>query len=176
MKFFKVIVALILISSASNAQEVFDLAYNAAGMAEIEKLFKENVKPGGEMVFTHVPRGLIISIDENVFFKPGHEKIRCGGLEVLNEIAGVLHQSDKSCVIEGHTESANPEISSYKNNWELSLARANNITMYLMRCSKVSPERLFPIGYGDFVPFMDRDKKEMDNRIDFVIIDYETSR
>ena len=47
MKFFKVIVALILIISASNAQEVFDLAYNAAGMAEIERLFKEKVKPGG---------------------------------------------------------------------------------------------------------------------------------
>ena len=139
-------------------------------------MFREKVKPYSGMTFTYVPRGLIISIDENVFFNPGQEKLRCEGLPVLDEIAGVLRQFNKSCVIEGHTENVIPEISSFKNNWELSLARANNITMYLMRCANISPERLFPIGYGEFVPFRGDSKTNMNSRIDFVIIDYEVSR
>lgn len=153
-------------------------AYDIGNMSDVERLFKERVKTDGKIIFTHVPRGLIVSIDENVFFKPGHEKIRCSGLPVLDEISLILHEVGKSCVIEGHTENANPDISSYKNNWELSLARANNITMYLMRCTKISPEKLFPIGYGDFMPFIDNvsNTPGMDNRIDFVILYYEASR
>ncbi len=159
------------------AADIF-AAYDAGSMSDVEKLFKERVKPDGQMFFTHVPRGLIVSIDENVFFKPGHEKLRCSGLPVLDEISGILHEVGKSCVIEGHTENADPSISSYKDNWELSLARANNITMYLMRCTKISPEKLFPIGYGEFMPFIDNvsNKARMNNRIDFVILYYEASR
>ncbi len=152
--------------------------YDMSEMQAIEKMFRSNVKPDGAMYFTYVPRGLIVSIDENVFFNKSQEKLKKSGLCVLNEIGAVLSQTDKSCVIEGHTESANPEISSFRENWELSLARAHSITMYLMRYLKISPERLYCIGYGEFMPYVDSVSRDADlnNRIDFVIIDYSAER
>lgn len=152
--------------------------YDMKEMQAIENMFRTNVKPNGAMYFTYVPRGLIVSIDENVFFNKAQEKIKQSGLCILNEIGSVLAQTDKSCVIEGHTESANPEVSSFRENWELSLARAHSITMYLMRYMKISPERLYCIGYGEFMPYVDNVSKDADlnNRIDFVIIDYSAER
>ncbi len=153
-------------------------AYDISEMRTIEKMFRSNVKPDGVIYFTYVPRGLIVSIDENVFFNKSQEKLKKSGLCVLNEIGAVLSKTNKSCVIEGHTESANPEISSFRENWELSLARAHSITMYLMRYLKISPERLYCIGYGEFMPYVDSVSQEgnMNNRIDFVIIDYSAER
>ncbi|MBQ8169000.1 OmpA family protein [bacterium] len=130
------------------------------------------------MVFTHVPRGLIVSIDEAVFFEPNQEKLKLESLYVLNEIGFVLNKLENNFVIEGHTESIDPINSIYNANWELSLARANNITKYLMRCAKVSPEKLFTVGFGEFMPFVGNvsEQNGIDNRIDFVILDYEASR
>lgn len=171
MKIFKVIIFLIIFMNIAYGND------NIA-MIEVQKMFETRVKPNGEMIFTEVPRGLIVSIDEDVFFKTGREKIRLDGTCILNEIADILNETGKVCVIEGHTENVKPEISCYKSNWELSLARANNITIYLMRCAKVNPEKLFSIGYGEFMPFKSNvsDKAAMNNRIDFVILDYRTKR
>ncbi len=159
------------------AQPVFS-EYDIDEMKKIEMLFKSSVKPNGAMYFTYVPRGLIVSIDENVFFNKAQEKIKKEGLCILDEIGSVLAMTDKSCVVEGHTESADPNISSYKENWELSLARAHSITMYLMRYLKISPERLYCIGYGEFMPYVDSvaNDAKLNNRIDFVIIDYRAER
>jgi len=145
---------------------------------DAENLFKEHVKLDGQIIFTHVPRGLIVSIDETVFFNENQEKIKQDGIVILNQIGKVLNLLDNDFVIEGHTEATNPELSIYNSNWELSLARANNITKYLMRCVKVSPEKLFTVGFGEFMPFADNVSQDaqLNNRIDFVILDYEASR
>lgn len=178
MRIFKIIIFTYLISLFYFNISACCTAYDLTDMQKIEYLFKSTVKPDGAMYFTYVPRGLIVSIDENVFFNHAQEKIKKEGLCVLNSIGNVLAQTDKSCVIEGHTENADPEFSSYKANWELSLARAHSITMYLMRYLKISPERLYCIGYGEFMPYVDSVSKdaEMNNRIDFVIIDYHAER
>ena len=178
MRFLKIIIIFICLTFGVLYAPIVYAEYDVAEMKRIEELFKTTVKPGGAMYFTYVPRGLIISIDENVFFNEAQEKIKKEGVCVLNEIGAVLAQTKKSCVIEGHTEDADPNLSSYKENWELSLARAHSITMYLMRYLKISPERLYCIGYGEFMPYVDSVSKDakMNNRIDFVIIDYEAER
>ncbi len=177
MNFFKTIMLFILFLGttvfANEPQNIY-IAYEETNLMNVENLFKERVKPAGQMLFTYVPRGLIISIEENVFFKDNHEKISCNSLETLNEIGKIINLSGANWVIEGHTEHTNNM--RFKTDWELSLARANNIVLYLMRCSKVSPEKIMPIGYGEFMPFLDRSKSNMNKRIDFVILDYEAKR
>lgn len=155
MRYIKVIIFLFLFISP------------CFGSDEVQKLFEAGVST--PMKFTKVPRGLIVSFNEEIFFNDGVEKIRENSTCVLNQIADILNKTGKVCVVEGHTENVRPEISCYKSNWELSLARANNITLYLMRCANVDPEKLFSIGYGEFMPLDER----VNSRIDFVILDYE---
>lgn len=178
MKFLKIIIALLLICNIASAETAdIYVAYNTS-MTEVENLFKQNVKPDGQMIFTYVPRGLIISIDENVFFNENNEKIRQSGAGVLNDIGNILNEIGAVCVIEGHTERVNPEKTSFKTNWELSLARANNIARYLMRCLKVKPEKIVSMGFGEFMPFIDNvsESADLNNRIDFVILHYDANR
>lgn len=178
MKFLKIIIVLLLLHNTAVAQTAdIYIAYNTS-MEDIEMLFRENVKPDGEMIFTYVPRGLIISIEEDVFFSENNEKIRQSGALILNDIGDILNQTSSVCVVEGHTESVNPELTSFKSNWELSLARANNIARYLMRCLKVNPNNLVSMGFGEFMPFIDNvsEKAELNNRIDFVILHYDENR
>lgn len=173
MKIFKVIIVVfMLFLSACNA---FSADENV--VEDAEKMFKENLSIE-KMVFTKVPRGLVISIDEEIFFKKNSDKIRRSGVCFLNNIGTILNKLNVLCIIEGHTESLTPENSRFKTNWELSLARANNIAKYLMRCSNILPEKLVAIGFGEFMPFKDNvsDKAGMNNRIDFVIMHYDLRR
>ncbi len=130
---------------------------------------------GKAAIYTYVPRGLVVSIDENLFFDGTNEKISRHGLLILNSIADVINSVDNICVVESHTRDLDKFKSGiYSDNWELSLARANNIALYFIRCKKVNPEKLFPIGYGAFMPFHDNVSYtgDLNCRIDFVFLDY----
>ena len=138
-----------------------------ASNAEIERIFMQNTKV--PFVLTNVPRGIIASFDENLFFNIGEYKIKCPGTEVLDEIGKILKEMPYVYVIEGHTaESYNRY---FTNNWELSLARANSIAKYLISCAKIPPDKIFSIGFGESMPL--EEHADLKNRIDFVVIDYE---
>ena len=57
--------------------------------------------------------------------------------------------------------------------------RSSNIAEYLVKCHKISPENIFDIGFGESMPFNESVNPEalsMNNRVDFVMIEYETKR
>ena len=59
------------------------------------------------------------------------------------------------------------------------MIRAANIAEYLVKYKDIPTEKIFDIGFGETMPFNDNvapDKKGFNNRIDFVIIDYEAKR
>lgn len=137
---------------------------------EIEQKFKKLLP--NETVFTKVPRGLIISFDENLLFDGCNPNVNESSLKILDDIATVLKELPNYCVIENHiTHNCGKNIK----NWELSMIRSANITDYLLKHNKISPEQLFDIGFGEYMPF-----KEIEyignNRVDFVIINYEAKR
>ena len=77
------------------------------------------------------------------------------------------------CVIENHTEEDD-----FTKNWELSISRASNIAEYMIKYRKVPIEKVFSLGFGETMPFRDNvaPKNGLNNRIDFVIIEYEARR
>lgn len=158
-KFFKIIV-------------IFYLLVGAVFANDIEELFKNKLSV--PMYFSRVPRGLIISIEDKFFFDPGSEKINRNGILLLDELALVINKIDNDIVVESHCNEWYSSKHLYTELWELSLAKANNITKYLMRCNGVNPERIFSIGYGEISP--SKNARDLNNRIDFVILDYQTYR
>ena len=144
----------------------------------LEVMFKTYLPLKDGVVFTKVPRGLIVSIDERCFFNDGEARIKESSLCLLNTIAVLLQQLPNYCVIEDHTEESIFKDSDYNENWEISLARAGNIVQYLIVYGKLNPDQLFALGYGQYMPFRDNvsPKIGMNNRIDFVILEYETKR
>lgn len=161
---------------------------------KLETIFKSALPLKDGIVFTKVPRGLIVSIDERYFFNEGEARIKESSLCILDRIIILLHELSNYCVVENHTEDNNLSGTIYNDDCEISLARSTNIVQYMIKYGKVPPDRLFALGYGQYMPFRgnvksyDKNgvatdmaasndiKNTMNKRIDFVILEYEARR
>lgn len=145
---------------------------------KLELIFKYFMPIKNGVIYTKVPRGLIVSIDEGVFFNSHEARIKESSLYILDTIAILLSKLPNYCVIENHTEEVG-ECGDYAENWELSIARAQNIAEYMSIAGNLPQEKVFSIGFGEFMPFKDNVSstiKGFDNRVDFVLIEYDVKR
>ncbi len=159
---------LIFISTAVNSS-----------ISSVKKRIEEVMPKDVNIIYTFVPRGLIVSVDESELFSENNIHIKCSGANILNGIAQILNEVKNDCTIESHTDGHLHTNGRYKTNWEISMARANSIADYLIYCKKIPSERVFPLGFGELMPFKDNVSKittGFDRRIDFVIFDYEYER
>ncbi len=149
---------------------IFCSGYN---IEKLESVFKQVMPQKCGVLYTKVPRGLIISIDEKCFFNKGEVRIKESSLDILNIISAILTELPNYCVIENHTEEDD-----YTKNWELSVSRASNLAEYMVKYRKLPIEKVFSLGFGESMPFKDNvaPKNGLNNRIDFVIIEYEARR
>lgn len=146
----------------------------------IKKKF-QSILTGKEnkIIYSEVPRGLILSIAEDKLFTENSSRLTLEGEELLKSIAEVLREFNNNCAIESHTdEEIHSRCSSFKEAWEISIPRANAVAAYLIKNCSIDPARLYPIGYGSIMPFKENValKDFTDNRVDFVIFDYSSKR
>lgn len=144
----------------------------------IQRAFKNTLPDRKTIVYTKVPRGLVLSIDESEFFDNGCAVVKTTGKQLLNNISDVLKEFHNQCVVESHTDEPIPENSSLTEDWELSIMRANAIVDYIIIKTRLPYDKIFPVGFGEIMPFNDNvsDYNFSDRRVDFVIFDYETRR
>lgn len=152
---------------------VFDSQINT-----IQNAFKDKLPDKKTIVYTKVPRGLVLSINESEFFDNGCAVVKPYGKQLLNSISEVLKEFNNQCVVESHTDEPIPENSSLTEDWELSIIRANAIVDYLVLKTQLPYDKIFPVGFGEIMPFNDNvsDYNFSDRRVDFVIFDYEIKR
>ena len=176
------LIAFIVLLSDSNYANAIESLYLSTSLDskinQIQNSFIAVLPQKNTIVYTKVPRGLILSISEDEFFLPHNYSIKSSGSEILNRIIYVLRQYDNDCVIESHTDEVLPRDSIYSYDWELSIARANGIANYLVKVGKISSGRVFPLGFGEFMPFKENVSRKgfSDKRVDFVIFDYDVTR
>jgi len=174
-KFYSAIFILVLITGI--ALKVFAVEYDAYKPEIIEDI-KNNITLKDTIRYTTVPRGIILSIAQSELFEDKSDQISLNGKKLLKFIANILESFDNQCTIEAHTEESVAH-DNYTENWEISIVRANRIASYIVNVLGVKTERIFPVGFGDIMPFKDNvDEKGnfSNNRIDFVIFDYTTTR
>jgi chemotaxis protein MotB len=93
-----------------------------------------------------------VSLSENLLFPSGSAVVNKNGIDALSKLAAVLNtESDVAVNIEGHTDSI-PIRGKYKDNWDLSTARANAIVRVLVENYKVDPVRVIASGHSYFDP------------------------
>ncbi|MDQ2862732.1 MAG: flagellar motor protein MotB [Bacteroidota bacterium] len=93
-----------------------------------------------------------VSLSENLLFPSGSAVVNPDGVNALSKLAAVLNlNSDVSVDIEGHTDSI-PIRGKFKDNWDLSTARANAIVRVLVNNYKVDPVRVVASGHSYYDP------------------------
>lgn len=94
-----------------------------------------------------------ISMSDKLLFKSGSADVESKGKDALKKLAEVLNKNpDIDILIEGHTDNVPIKTPIYKDNWDLSAARATSVVRLLSDENSVESKRLTASGKGEFFP------------------------
>jgi chemotaxis protein MotB len=117
----------------------------------------------GQITITELKGKLTMDVVDKILFDSGQARIKEDGLKVLQRVVDILQTvKDKNIRIEGHTDNV-PIVGRlaqiYPTNWELSHARAINVTRYLQEHG-IDPKILSATAYGEYQPIADNSTPE----------------
>ena len=94
---------------------------------------------------------LVMRLPQDVLFPSGVADLSREGELALMEVAVILKQfPDRRFMVAGHTDNQ-PVKETFKDNWELSMARALVVTRFLVE-AKMKPQNIVAAGYGEHDP------------------------
>jgi len=94
-----------------------------------------------------------VSLAEKLLFKSGSDVVDPKGKAALKTLADVLNSSkDFTVAIEGHTDNVPIKTNVFKDNWDLSAARATSIVRILTKDNGFDPTRITASGRSEFHP------------------------
>ena len=146
-------------------------------LEEMTEKMKEQIAKG-DLTIRELQGKLTVDMKAAVLFDSGKAEVKPEGLEVLNKMVDTFKGlKDKYIRVEGHTD--NKPITGalarkYPTNWELSAARAINVTRYLQQ-QGVDPHILSAVAYGEYRPKPDADNsteegRAINRRIEIVLV------
>ncbi|MCS7028976.1 MAG: OmpA family protein [Bacteroidia bacterium] len=104
---------------------------------------------------------IYVLMNDKLLFKSGSATVEEKGKEALKKLSTVLLKNpDIDILVEGHTDNLPIKNALYKDNWDLSTARANSIVRILSQEYKVPEKRLTAAGRAEFVPRADNSTAE----------------
>jgi len=176
--------------TTNNTQKVLDQAQKAAAQADLDAAAKEVadyravekaidaalVAKGDQQQVTYriTSDGLVVGlVADKVFFANASAEVEPTGLEVLEAIGPILAALPNLIDIQGHTNSLPLNGSAvYRNNWDLSSARANSVLIHFVDVDHLSDQRVEATGFGAARPlYPDTDPRATtgNRRVDLVV-------
>ena len=117
-----------------------------------------------------------ITFRDNVFFDGDSSVIKTEGSEILGQFASILSEvsdSVKEIQILGHTTQADPNVpNNPENDRVLSAERAARVAAFIQQRTQVPPERIVPLGYGQWrpiAPFDTAEDRAQSRRVELLI-------
>nr|WP_298432937.1 OmpA family protein [Geobacter sp.] len=130
----------------------------------------------GQVTISELKGKLTVNMVDAILFDSGKAEVKPEGLQVLQKVVDILKDvKDKAIRIEGHTD--NIQIvgnltKKFPTNWELSAARAINVTRFL-QSRGIDPQVLAAVAYGEFKPVADNateEGKAKNRRIEIILV------
>jgi chemotaxis protein MotB len=117
----------------------------------------------GQITISELKGKLTLDVVDKILFASGQAEVTKEGLAVLKRVNDILKNvTDKVIRIEGHTDNVRIKgqlAKTYATNWELSAARAINVTRYLQK-QGIDPVLLSATAYGEHKPVADNSTSE----------------
>jgi len=118
-------------------------------------------------------RGVVVSLPENLYFKPGTANLLTDSLANMAELGKTLATQSGQIVVEGHTDDLPVSSALFTSNWELSAARAARVVRYLIEDAGIEGSRLSAVGLADTRPLVentDEATRAANRRVQIVIV------
>ena len=117
----------------------------------------------GQVTISELQGKLTVNMLNAILFDSGSAEVKQEGLAVLQKVIDILKTvQDKAIRIEGHTDNVliTGELARrYPTNWELSAARAINVSRYLQQ-QGIDPAQLSAVAYAEHKPVAANDSEE----------------
>lgn len=137
---------------------------------ELNQSLKQFSNPGVTVKLDH--RGLVISLAAARFFASGDDTIASDQLPVLATVARRLDGMPNLIEFDGYTDSIPIHDDRFRDNWELSAARAANVLRYVVANTAIAPDHLTLAGYGPYGAVADNSTEEsraLNRRVEIVV-------
>lgn len=118
-------------------------------------------------------RGLLIRLENEIFFDSGKAEIREGALTALEKVGAIIKDIPNNVRVEGHTDNIPINSDRFPSNWELSTHRALAVVRYFIENSGVDPARLSAAGYGESRPVAPNDSsadRARNRRVEILLV------
>lgn len=140
----------------------------------LEKMKGEIAK--GEVTISELKGKLTLNMVDAILFESGKAEVKAQGQQVLEKVISILKGvTDKAIRIEGHTDNVpitGALARQYPTNWELSAARAINVTRHLEK-QGIDRSVLSAVAYGEARPIAPNDTAEgraKNRRIEIILV------
>jgi chemotaxis protein MotB len=116
---------------------------------------------------------LVVKLASSILFDSGKTELKAEGQTALANLATALKSlNDREFLVAGHTDNVPIKTAKFKNNWDLSTARAVEVVQYLISQGMTS-KNIGAAGYGEFDPITDNsseDAKAKNRRIEVILM------
>jgi len=100
-----------------------------------------------------------LEMNSELLFLSGEAELSRKAIPVLKKVAEVVRTIPNVINVEGHTDNVPIDTVEFPSNWDLSSARATAVVREF-EMSRISPQRLSAVGYGEFHPIADNNSVE----------------
>jgi chemotaxis protein MotB len=115
---------------------------------------------------------MLVKLPDNILFDPGKTEMKQQGKDAIAQVTQILSGIEgRKFQVTGHTDNIPIKSAKFKSNWELSTARAVEVTK-LMITDGMDGKRLSAAGYADELPVQDNasdDGRRANRRIEIVV-------
>ncbi|HEY2492017.1 MAG TPA: flagellar motor protein MotB [Paenibacillus sp.] len=142
-------------------------------MSVISKYVSDN-ELGDQIFIADKPQGISITLSDRFVFDTGNADLKPGSEPALAKLASLFRDLNTTVSIEGHTDNK-PIVYSpkYRDNWELSGARALSILRFFLDEEKLSPDGFQYAGYADTRPVGDNSTelgRQTNRRVEIIVL------
>lgn len=120
------------------------------------------------------PEGVILTIKDIVLFESGSAEIKEQSKALIDKLGPLIQKKNSNIRVEGHTDNVQLSANSkYKDNWELSTARASEVASFIINEKISKPNKIAVSGYSEYKPVASNDtaeNKAKNRRVDVVLI------
>jgi len=166
-------------SLKASKQEIDELQKHRAkiekSLSQFRKLQEafQNMIGAGEIRIYRRHGRIMVALPSSVLFPSGKADLSRPGKVALAKVSQVLAKvPDRRFLIAGHTDNVPIRTARFKDNWDLSTARATMVTRFLID-NGVRPEGIAAAGYGEHDPLTVNDSEEgrqTNRRIEIVLM------
>jgi chemotaxis protein MotB len=128
--------------------------------------FLENTSYEGKKLSEYISadkseEGIVLTINDIVLFDSGSAEIKQDSKSLINKLEPLLNGDNAGIRVEGHTDNVGLSANSkYKDNWELSTARATEVVSFIINEHIIDPSSVSVAGYSEYRPVADNDTAE----------------